>query len=397
MENKHIKIIELEQHTPMWHFQPTETGCCLRASEVKPKLDRFFIEKRHLDKGTSLNYKMSFIPIGKKEEIEDYYIKGNGKKANKFPLYFGNINEDSKKMVFYPGGIKMQLFSFDSQLLEDLVECLNEFFACTSFGTRQNKGFGFFYPKGEKFNDSTASYLFDVPVDKGKYDELFNYIHYFHKMIRSGINERGSYYKSFMYHYAKEKCKENWDKPVIRHYFQLFNPVMPSQNPGIQNKYKKRQEMIDDYTRLTKEKEYRDSHWLFREAIGLSNIQPWSYYKDTIIIESTNPDIKRFKSPITYRPVPAGGKYNIYLYITDIDPDYMNATFKIRNKPTAGTAKQPPMTGMKIYDKFSLEGYLDFVIYYCRKCKSIGNNQNRFADHIFKQQENGNINFRKIK
>lgn len=401
MENKYIKIIELEQHTPMWHFQPTETDCCLRASEVKPKLDRFLAKKLYKNEVTSFNYKMSFIPIGKKEIIEDSYINNNRKKANKFPLYFGNINKNNKQLVFYPEGIEMKLFSFDSQLLEDIVGCLNNFFACTSFGTRQNKGFGFFYPKNKEFDDSAASYLFDVPVDKSKYDELFNYIYYFHKMIRSGINEKKAYYKSFMYHYALN-CGENWDKPVIRHHFQLFNPVyehicgIPSTDPRIKDKYKERQEMKDNYIRLKKDIKYRNSPWLFREAIGLSNAQIWRDYDDTIIIESTNHDIKRFKSPITYRPVPAKGKYNIYLYITDIPQKYMDTTFEIKDKPKTGPGKTP-MADMKIYDKFSLEGYLDFVINHCHICKSIGNNQNSYADHIFKRGENGYINFRKIK
>lgn len=35
------EIIELQQLTPMWHFQPDLSGCCLRATEVKPKLDTF--------------------------------------------------------------------------------------------------------------------------------------------------------------------------------------------------------------------------------------------------------------------------------------------------------------------------------------------------------------------
>lgn len=34
----------LKQQTPMLHFQYNEQGVCLRASEVKPKLDRFIIK-----------------------------------------------------------------------------------------------------------------------------------------------------------------------------------------------------------------------------------------------------------------------------------------------------------------------------------------------------------------
>lgn len=35
--------VKLKQHTPLIHFQWQQEGATLRASEVKPKLDRFII------------------------------------------------------------------------------------------------------------------------------------------------------------------------------------------------------------------------------------------------------------------------------------------------------------------------------------------------------------------
>ena len=58
--SKFHRIIKLRQDTPMWHFQSEQNGCCLRASEVKPKLDRFLAEKENKEY-TSLEYKMYFI------------------------------------------------------------------------------------------------------------------------------------------------------------------------------------------------------------------------------------------------------------------------------------------------------------------------------------------------
>jgi len=37
--------ITLKQHTPLIHFQHDQEGATLRASEVKPKLDRFILTK----------------------------------------------------------------------------------------------------------------------------------------------------------------------------------------------------------------------------------------------------------------------------------------------------------------------------------------------------------------
>ena len=41
----HKLEIKLKQHTPMIHFQHDQEGATLRASEVKPKLDRFILTR----------------------------------------------------------------------------------------------------------------------------------------------------------------------------------------------------------------------------------------------------------------------------------------------------------------------------------------------------------------
>ena len=38
-------IFELIQHTPIIHFQAKDMGATLRASEVKPKLDRYLMKQ----------------------------------------------------------------------------------------------------------------------------------------------------------------------------------------------------------------------------------------------------------------------------------------------------------------------------------------------------------------
>lgn len=41
----HTLTVKLKQHTPLIHFQHSQQGATLRASEVKPKLDRFILAK----------------------------------------------------------------------------------------------------------------------------------------------------------------------------------------------------------------------------------------------------------------------------------------------------------------------------------------------------------------
>lgn len=308
--------ITLRQDTPMWHFLPDETGCCLRATEVKPKLDKFLKTKpgyksewQIKDKDQdALDYKMSFCTVGEiNEKIKD----------SKFSLFFGNQKkpeDEQKKPIYYPNGIVMTIFSLNSDLVEKIKDHICEFFACHSFGTRQSKGFGCFYPEEIKCDDKTdeipccydviknvAEYKFTTEGDTD-FKTLFNYINYFHKLIRSGINnnnhykgKKGSYYKSLMYFYVKEELKTDWDKPRIRHRFKLW-PQTPS----------KRCDTLEfktmSYEPIT----------LYRDALGLSYNQMWGGGRN-VNIEID--DVERFKSPIFYRPVWNGSNYVVYIIL----------------------------------------------------------------------------------
>ena len=180
--NNSKRPIPLKQDTPMWHFQPNQSDCCLRATEVKPKLDKFlakldgFKESYYQDKSKNeaLDYKLSFVPNGNVEKIitekpaKDKFgnLKTNKKGEqiyqNLYPLFFANMGAktDKKELVYYPQGLTIHLFSFDTDLLDFIEQHLPTFFASHSFGTRQDKGFGFFSIKDQKNDLSKAKYLF---------------------------------------------------------------------------------------------------------------------------------------------------------------------------------------------------------------------------------------------
>lgn len=416
-----LVIKKLKQHTPMWHFQSDEKGCCLRASEVKPKLDRF-IAAREGRKYQPLDYKMYFEAKGEKQILPDTYTRHDYKNNTEkeypnFPIYFGNMKEKTKELVFYEDVIEMRFFSLDTKLLQTITKHLPAFFASTSFGTRQDKGFGFFYLADEaKFDSSGASYEFDVPAPqrKGQFEKqknLFDYILAFHKMIRSGVNfpnrknpKQAIYYKSFMFHYAKGK-ETNWDKPIIRHHFQLYNNVYkslcdePISNPRDAQKmaqmFPVQKEMKKAYPELQalRRKDYAGSRRMFRDALGLAGIQEWVAYRDTITTEGRNGtmEIKRFKSPVTYRPVPKpDGGFKVYLYLSPIPDAYKKADFTIKN------SRGREMTGMKIYEDFSLENYFDFIIDYCNGTglKAGTERKDPCVEYLF-AKKNGRVNFRK--
>ena len=152
---------ELQPQSPMIHFQGDQFGATLRASEVKPKFDRFILKKlmktegrtlEELKKDTryssmflnpdqhdSLKYKMS---IEASSETENYF------KLNRhnYPIYYGNQGEDNKDKYGVLRDATLTVSCFHEGLRELISENIMPFFLVTNFGTMQGKGFGSFLP-----------------------------------------------------------------------------------------------------------------------------------------------------------------------------------------------------------------------------------------------------------
>ncbi len=173
MKLKNRIDLTLKQITPMLHFQSQQAGACLRASEVKPKLDRFVISWlrkqglaserlprdwviRNSQSGDSLRYRLHFTACGSNAWPED---------RPPHPLYFAASMRGSKAgCVFYPEGVKMTVFTLakaplpmrlslpDGRRTDSMMDVLEAlippFLAVTCFGIRSTKGFGSFEVKG---------------------------------------------------------------------------------------------------------------------------------------------------------------------------------------------------------------------------------------------------------
>ena len=217
----------LKQQTPMIHFQHYEDGACLRASEVKPKLDRFIVKQMGGEKSIddkwwanpkkdkkgdimqpSFNYKMRFEAEGTPE------ISTNICKS-----YFGNLAHEIKnykKTVFYPKGVNMTIVCFHKTLLEKINELLPLFFLTHNFGTRQSKGFGSFLLSNENGKvcyepenilteylrrNGKSAYYFDVnkystnPKTTNPYSHAMDAIDMFYKVLKNGFNNGSNKYK----------------------------------------------------------------------------------------------------------------------------------------------------------------------------------------------------------
>ncbi|GEM_PF-2001709 len=407
--------VRLVQDTPMWHFQGASEDCCLRATEVKPKLDRFLIAKiecgavpgicpesipdswwANKDKN-ALNYKMR-ISVGGKEILQSIVPdldkngsprldnNGNHRMKNLYPIYFARVGVESPsdmELVKFRE-ISVELLTRYNDLLDRIEPHLAEFFASHSFGSRQDKGFGCFRMVGSNVPVSKlsgASYYFVVPPSRDqtrKYEDLFQHINYFHKVIRSGVNERGCYVKSLMYHYAAEKS-DDWDKPVIRSAFNFTNPLYRyicgetdvDHLPAWANrKVTDRDGNIKCPARPNlQESEYdrhnelSDKKNLYRDALGLAASQDWVFYGNkvkTVLHNDADADV-RFKSPVDYRPVPASnGGFVVYIILHELPDELRRASFDI-SSDRAHTS----LIGMKISDSMRIFDYFDFIYEHC--------------------------------
>lgn len=248
--HKHTFI--LKQHTPLIHFQHEQKGATLRASEVKPRLDRFLIEKLgngNYEKGKAitreknwlldkdkgaLNYKLHIKQAEKlfSGEIQPIEYDNNGEivrrdnkiKTKQFPGYFGNTGKEiDTELKWFRWGedFKADVFVQDEFLYTYIKTHFPEFIFFTNFGSRSGKGFGSFTviddDKKSIIPQVLPKYHFKITVNsrtnsveriKERYNsfypdfnlndyqfqylvqtrELFNYLELFYKSLRSGIN-----------------------------------------------------------------------------------------------------------------------------------------------------------------------------------------------------------------
>lgn len=111
--------VQLEAQSPMIHFQHDQAGATLRASEVKPKLDRFLLNKMEQETGkrvavlkedngyavmftdkehNALNYRMNFEVPG-----NAYWVEPGTFKPESYSIYYGNsgVHDEKEESGFY--------------------------------------------------------------------------------------------------------------------------------------------------------------------------------------------------------------------------------------------------------------------------------------------------------
>lgn len=390
---------ELEQHTPIIHFQARDAGATLRASEVKPKLDKFVLTQigKRFVKKTASTTEENFIERGieyfQSKDVEARRVyEEEKKKGNKdaklelclIPGQEGALNYkmriiahkvhtediDAKSAPMYFGKKPKRLVMAESVQIIILVKdevlkgCIKEsivrFFQLHNFGTRQSKGYGSFTIKDDEKKEIIDVYKYSFDVSGSDYKEVMNRINYFYKSLRSGINEyrvKGGkktnilYFKSALHYYVTTVLKEQWDKKSIKEYF------FPKQLEEEKIKYK-----VKDIS----SKEKND----FRDLLGFSTDEAWGQkhqVKKTCKKETDEGEEKfsRLKSPIQFKPIRFGNNFTVFF---DVFPessgwnDFLGSEVCVEAlyKENATPLKKEPLT-LKVPTDIDLKEVLGYI------------------------------------
>lgn len=257
------KEYKLVQHTPLIHFQHSEPHACLRATEVKPKLDRFLIEQLEKDdrfgdgrwkkwfvgdgSQQSFDYMMRITPnseqVERTQSIERAIARAEHRPPNAnlheiHKNYFGNmasgnniqdtIRETFKESLLYKDGLTLTIRCFIPELLTLIDEHIRGFFMMHNFGTRQRKGFGSFTvdistePNAPKGFDLVGKYCpnaYYCKLDGNvNADALLDAVWVLSAFLRSGFNRgEGNYVRGFVFRYfQREKNPLANDKAFVK-------------------------------------------------------------------------------------------------------------------------------------------------------------------------------------
>ena len=356
---------QLTQHSILIHFHARhEDGLnvCLRASEVKPKLDRFLVKKygKPVPPGwirsknvngadTALKYRMTITCSGNDTMIYESGTKENRYPENKLPaIFYGNMNakgNDVKYGVFFKSGLTLTVICFIPELSEFIEKNIAAFFAVTNFGTMQDKGFGSFTVKGKEgmtakelkeYYDIKKCYCIDTrsggPASEAQ-NNIFDTIKQVCSVMKSGQNIvdragntiHNKYIRSFIYVYMHRYFNIGNEKAYMKKNDIAPKRTSPNTNPVLSEDIKQQQL-----------KEYR----YVRSLLGIGDHVEWIEpvpeqidprpRKEKVSIADVTKGrekIERFASPIMFKVV--GSK--IYFTANKPDPELFDREFSFTN------------------------------------------------------------------
>lgn len=344
-------IINLKQHTPIIHFQGNQDGATIRATELKPKLDRFIISKlEFIDEDLFINYK-KYVDILKKSIEEKsnslYKIKvcSTIKEKIKHGTYISknDIKEYEKKgilpvsKVSYFGDnislnftdLRIEIFSYDTNMSKFIGRVVPIFLVVENFGSRQNKGFGSFTDLNITEKDFKRILINHEKMLRQENYNIYEYknienienqdplkiIQSFYQNFKSGTNK--PYVKSKLCMYMKKEKSICWEKRKIK---KTLN----------EDKYKSYYCYLkDDHKSCIQDSTENEEYRFIRAMLGLAE----NYIFDTddkdkkyvFTVKDSNRKIERFQSPIFFKVF----NNRIYMIIRSIPEELYDREFNI--------------------------------------------------------------------
>jgi hypothetical protein len=137
-------IFTLKQHTPLIHFQSEQQGATLRASEVKPRLDRFIFERLgngSYKQGVKIALERNWRIKKAEHPSLDYKMRFSQ------PYFFStkrSIINSEKDLILFIENIECTIQCFHSSLIDEIELVKSDFFLLKNFGFRTSKGYGSF-------------------------------------------------------------------------------------------------------------------------------------------------------------------------------------------------------------------------------------------------------------
>jgi len=444
-EYKYKIEFELEQQTPMLHFQHDQKGATLRVSEVKPKLDKFLLKilgKGDYDEGKkiakekdeeiskekngkatwlvgngehpALNYKMQIVASGEPEISKDIksFIKSKNFQSSIPKSFFGNMVdlskvenvEDKKKLVknyfketvLYKSSnnphIKITIICFNNRLLKRIEKCICSFFLIHNFGTRQNKGFGSFkiMNKNEKWDRLYMKYFYkkyyciNYNKEVKNENEMLNDINVIYGLMKSGFN------------FTKLKNKRNELVSPNDYYkgfiFQYMHNIYGNYNNSVDNdKAFMKSNILEEQK---KNNENNENFRFVRALLGLNDIYKFKNVNVIVKCKNKNEDenknknkneVDRFSSPILFKP--HGNK--LYIFPGNIHEEMFSHKFNFSKEDKKNINNKDLITPSK--EEFNLTDFIDaFCEYYNEEdeIKKIKSDKNI---RLLEECENNNI------
>lgn len=352
---------ELEQHTGLLHFQHVQTGATLRATEVKPKLDRYIAKRYERDAGKSipkawklgdtdaLNYQLRLMAGSMKTE----------EPSNREP-YFGNtgLHDDAqKKLLVYNGSVDVSVLCFIPELLAAIERYVCDFFLCTNFGTCQNKGYGSFTVRGSDVSEQTVASALREQYGAARVYRFWGgfsplqRVSTIYKIMKSGFNFRG-YRRSLLFLYMHEYFNIGNEKAWLKQnrYVPIPSGAKAHHSNGADEKphYVRALMGIGDHYEII-----QDLRWP-RDKFTV-NIEDKVRKKEPAHMD-------RLPSSVFFKVIGSDRDCQVYMVGTRIDPSVFNRTFQFNGHelmtPGIGTEGRDG----RVIDENFLDGFLEYCM-----------------------------------